>query len=199
MSLIDNTYFVGDIALPNLDEVSNSFQATMNKYEEEVLKSLLGYTLYTEFIAALAGSPAQKWIDLRDGAEFTFEFCGQTITKKWNGLINSDLISLISYYTYYKYRYENLSTTTSINDVQGIAENATKVNDTRKMVYAWNRGLSLYGETPVFDPEWGFNKYSTTYEYYTDEPSAFNFLNANRSDYSDWIFTPLNRHNEFGL
>ena len=201
MSLIENTYFVGDIALPNLDEVSNSFQATMDRYEEEVLRSLLGHVLYTEYkIAVDAGEPyATKWDDFINGAVFTFEFCGETITQKWNGLINSDLISLISYYTYYQYRYENLSTTTSINDVQGISENATKVNDTRKMVNAWNKGLRLYGETPIFSTELPFNKYNSTYEYFTDEPSAYNFLNANRADYDDWIFSPLNRLNEFGL
>ena len=198
MSLINQSYFVGDIALPNLDEVSNSFQDTMDRYEEEILKSLLGYQLYKAFIAGIGEvTPDQKWIDLRDGGvEFTFDFCGETITQEWNGLINSDLVSLISYHVYYKYRYENLSTTTSINDVMGIAENATKVNDTRKMVYAWNRVLSLYGEIPIFS---GFTKYSDTYEYFTDEPSCFNFINANRADYDNWVFTPLLRLNEFGI
>jgi len=201
MSLIDNDYFVGDISLPNLDELPNSFQDTLDRYEEEVLRKLLGNTLYNEFIAELAGSPAQKWLDLRDGADFTFEFEGHTITEHWNGLQNAELISLISYYTYYQFRYENLSTTTSINDVQGIAENSTKVNDTRKMVYAWNRGLALYGEIPLFSTVlvWPFDKYGTTYEFFTDEPSAFNFINANRSDYDNWVFSPLNRHNEFGI
>lgn len=201
MSLIDNTYFVGDIALPNLDEVSNSFQVTMDRYEEKVLRSLLGHVLYTEYkIAVDAGEPyATKWDDFINGAVFTFEFCGQTITQKWNGLINSDLISLISYYTYYQYRYENLSTTTSINDVQGIAENATKVNDVRKMVYAWDEGLKLYGEINNYHYKYIFDKYSSTYEFFNDAPSAYNFLNAKRANYDDWIFSPLNRLNEFGI
>ena len=198
MSIIDQSYFVGDIALPNLDEVANSFQESMDRYEEEILKSLLGYQLYKDFITGIGeATPDQKWVDLLDGGvEFTFDFCGETITQEWNGLINSDKVSLISYYVYYKYRYENLSTTTSINDVMGIAENATKVNDTRKMVYAWNRGLSLYGEVPMFS---GFYKYDATYEYYTDKPSCFNFLNANRTDYNNWVFNPLLRQNEFGI
>jgi hypothetical protein len=114
MSLIDSTYFVGDIALPNLDEVPNTFQDTMDRYEEEILKKLLGYQLYNAFIAGIAVEPTpdQKWLDLRDGAEFTFDFCGETITQKWNGLINTDKVSLISYYVYYQHRYENISTTT---------------------------------------------------------------------------------------
>jgi hypothetical protein len=198
MNLISNSYFVGDIALPNLDEVVNSFDNTIERYEEEVMRKLLGTQLYDTFKTIVdAGTPyPAPWDDFINGAEFTFEFNGNTIVQKWNGLVNSDLISLISYYIYYQYRYENLSTTTSINDVQGISENSIKVNDARKMVYAWNKGLRLYGEFPGWN---FFNKYDTVYEFYTDEPSAFNFLNANRVDFADWVFDPLNRHNEFGI
>jgi len=198
MSLIDQSYFVGDIALPNLDEVSNTIQDTIDRYEEECLKNLLGHQLYEAFILGLEEpSPDQEWIDLRDGKEFTFEVDGHTVTEKWNGLINNDRVSLISYYVYYKYRYENLSTTTSINDVQGIAENATKVNDTRKMVYAWNRGIELSGSITPWEDY--FYKYDDTYEFFNDLPSAYNFLNANRGDYPNWVFTPLLRYNEFGI
>jgi hypothetical protein len=185
-----------------LDEVINTFSGSITRYEEEVLKSLLGYQLYETFIAIVdLGEPYPAiWDDFINGAEFTFEFDGNTITQKWNGLVNTDLISVISYYVYYKYRYENLSTTTSINDVQGIAENAIKVNDTRKMVYAWNKGIELYGELYGRIPEWNFfNKYSSEYEFYNDKPSAFNFLNANRTDYPEWVFRPLKRLNEFGI
>lgn len=208
MSLIDSTYFVGDIALSNLDEIENTFQDSIDLYEKEILTDLLGYQLYNAFITGIGETtPAQIWLDLRDGAEFTFDFCGNTITKKWNGLINNDKISLIAYYVYYKHRYENLSTTTSINDVQGIPENASKVNDVRKMSYAWNNMMRLYGEFPIIIPFYNrhyvtyswFDKYSDTYEYYTDEPSAYNFLNANRENYDNWIFDPKNRINEFGI
>ena len=197
MSLIDTSYFVGDIALPNLDQVENTFQVNMDTYEEEALRSLLGYQLYTAFIAGIAEvTPAQKWIDLRDGAEFTFEVNGITVTDKWEGLINVQKISFISYYVYAKYRDINKSSTTSIDEVQGLPENATNVNYTTKVMDAWNKGVDLYGETPLFS---GFSKYSTTYEYFTDYPSAYNFLNANRADYDNWVFTPLMRNNNFGL
>ena len=210
MSLIDSTYFIGDIALPNLDEVSNSFADFITRYETELLKKLLGYTLWKEFTDALdAGSPAQKWVDLRDGAEFSFEFEGVTVTTKWGGLINTDLESVIAYYVYYKYRQINLSTTTSINDVVGLPENATKVNDVRKMAYAWNEMLKLYGDLYSYVPEWMVNtgisqlkwfyKYDSNYQHYNDEPSAYNFILANRTDYDNWVFEPLERLNEFGI
>jgi hypothetical protein len=211
MSLINNTYFVGDIALPNLDEVTNTFQVLMDRYETEILQRLLGFQLHKEFIAALADTPAQKWIDLRDGAEFTFDFCGNTVTQKWNGLINSAKISLISYYVYYQYRNQNINTTTSINDVRGIPENADRGDDSWKVVNAWNRGHELYGDIDNVTcltssirstkrPDLlEFDKYSADYDFFNDKPSAFNFLNAKRADYDNWVFDPLLRLNVFGI
>jgi hypothetical protein len=197
MSLIDESYFVGDIALPNLEEIINTFKDNIERYEKEVLIDLLGRPLYNDFMAGLAAPTVeQKWIDLRDGADFTFEWCGHTVNEHWNGLINDDKVSVISYYIYYKHRYENLSTTTSINDVQGLPENATKVNDVRKMAYAWKQMLELYGELPC---TWRFNKYDSTYWHYTDKPSAYNFLLANKDDYSNWLFEGKARLNEFGI
>jgi len=195
MSLIDKTYFVGDISLPNVDN-NNTLTNAIDQYEEDVLKKLLGYDLYKEFIAEIqGGSPAQKWIDFRDGKEFTFEFDGNTISTKWEGLINANKRSLISYYVYAQYRDNRQSTTTGINDVRGIPENAEKVHDSSKIVSAFNRGIVLYGEVPRY---W-FDKFSTTYEFYNDFPSAYNFLNANRTDYPGWLFEPIERVNNFGL
>lgn len=195
MTLIDSSYFVGDIQLPNLDEIDNTFDDVIAKYEKEVLTKLLGYRLYNEFIAALGTeTPDAKWIDLRDGATFQFDFCGNTIHREWNGLANEELISLIAYYVYYQYRNDTLGTTTSISDVIGIPENAEQINDSRKMTKAWNRGVNLYGLAPK-----SFDSHSTTYNHYNDIASAYNFLLANQDDYTNWEFTPIYRLNEFGI
>lgn len=198
MALITNDYFINDIALPNLDEIQNTFEDVLDRYQEKYMRDLLGYQLYKLFDAAvLGGEPYDsEWDALINGAEFSFEFCGETVTELWNGLVNSEEISLLSYFTYYEQRQNSLSTTTSINEVQGIPENAVKINDSRKMVIAYNKGLELYGEVPLLS---GFNKYSDTYEYYNDKPSAFNFLNANRVNYPNWVFKPLLRANTFGI
>lgn len=198
MALINSDYFINDIALPNLEEVQNTFEDVMDRYQEQYMKYLLGYDLYKLFdTTILGGEPYdQIWDDFINGAEFSFEFCGKTVTQMWNGLVNGEEISLLSYFTYYEYRKNNASTTTSINDVQGLPENAVKVNDVPKRSNAHNKGLELYGEIPLFA---GFDKYSDTYEYYNDEPSAYNFLNANRADYPTWRFKPLGRTNSFGI
>ncbi len=198
MPLIDDTYFVGDIALPNVDQVKFSFNDTMDRYQKEVMLSLLGYELYKDFrVAVDAGEPyPTKWDEFINGAEFTFQFYGKTIVEKWNGLVNTELISLIAYYVYYQYRVISLTTTTAINEVNGIAENAIKAGDQRKMTTSWNNGLRLYGEMCRSQH---FDKYSSTYEYSNDRPSAFNFLNANRVNYDNWVFEPFVRLNMFNI
>ena len=68
MSIIDTTYFVKDISLPNTDANENSIQGFIDLIEPVVLRDCLGEDLKNAFVAGLAEpSPAQKWIDLRDG------------------------------------------------------------------------------------------------------------------------------------
>jgi hypothetical protein len=197
MALINNDYFVNDIALPNLDEIQNSFDDVLERYQEQYMKDLLGYQLYKAFKTVVdAGTPYPgEWDNFIHGAEFSFELGGETINEKWEGLANVQEVSLLAFFTYYEYRQNSLGTTTSINDVMGIPENAVKINDSRKMVIAYNKGLELYGEVPC----WGFSRYSTSYSHYDDKPSAYNFLNANRVDYPNWVFLPKMRVNSFGI
>ena len=96
--MIDSTYFINEINLPsqNLENI----QSWIDKFEKRILIKSLGYQLYTEFIAGLAEvAPAQIWLDLRDGK--VFEIDG--VQHKWNGLLNEDKESLLSYYVYSEY------------------------------------------------------------------------------------------------
>lgn len=70
MSIINKTYFQkGELKLP-IDNISD-IQYFIDNHEKKILELLLRYSLYNEFITALAGTPAQKWIDLRDGKTYT--------------------------------------------------------------------------------------------------------------------------------
>lgn len=209
MSLIDSSYFVGELDIPNIDQRPNSIQDSIDKYEKEVLIILLGQKLYTAFIDGLGASTVdQKWTNLRDGVDFILPYSGHDVELKWNGLVNADKISFIAYYVYYKIRYEELSTTTSVGEVRGKVENSELVNESRKMLNAWGKFIDLYGELVYsengvndirVDAAYCFSKYSNTYDTYNDLPSAFNFMNTKRLDYPDWIFTPKINQNEFGI
>lgn len=179
---IDNTYFVGEIAIPNqTGTISNATAITqaIGQYEKEILISLLGYKLYSLLIADLSeGLPqTQIYKDLVDGAEF--EFNG--ILLKWNGLKNSDKQSLIAYYTYYKMIERETVHNSGIGVILAKGEKGNRVSPVNKMINAWDRMRQLYGKP------------------YDSEPSAYNFLLANKESYPDWRFTPIDGINIFGI
>jgi len=70
MSFIDHTYFVGEINLPNTNEedIQVRLKHFINIYEPKFLTELLGYDLYSSFIAGLQETIIeQKWVDLLYG------------------------------------------------------------------------------------------------------------------------------------
>lgn len=145
MSLIDSTYFKGRIYLPTSpagantiigDTVSDDF---IPQYEKEYLVKALGYQLYKAFTDALAGSPATKWTDLRDGVDYTI---GEN-TYRWNGFINSDKVSPIAYYVYSEY----MGSQAQMNNGTGVKistqQNATNYSPSQKIMYASAQMLKL--------------------------------------------------------
>lgn len=191
--IIDASYFVGALALPNLNKAEQeaSLEQVIDQYEKAILTELLGYELYTEFIAGIAvGSPVQKWLDLRDGKEYTLTFEGIDYLIKWNGLKNTGKISLLAYFVYYWYRRNFATLTSGIGEVSSHAENAEKALSIYKMAAAFNNGVDLYGMVP--------DDFSQGNIYRVDS-GCYNFISTNESDYDNWIFTQKKYINEFSL
>ncbi|WP_159522857.1 hypothetical protein [Sunxiuqinia indica] len=212
MSLIDTTYFIRDINVPLSEkpELNSVFTDAVTEYENEVLLKLLGYQLWKEFTDAVTADAigegnegyvalAQKWIDLRDGAEFSFTWNGQTINTKWNGLINTEKKSLIAYYVYYNHRINHESEYTGIGEVSSKSENAQKVSPLNKMVRVHSQMLDLYGKIPAAAKRYYQFLNSADYRHFNAKPSAYNFLLANVETYSNWVFTPIRNVNAFGI
>ena len=201
MSFIDYTYFNDDINLTGAQATNITSWITI--YEEEILKSLLGYTLYTELIDDLDvnGNPqTTKFINLVGGAEFTFETReGYTVSTKWMGFRDSvRLKSLIAYYVYYQYRNEKESFNTNAGQKVNVSENSERASVIYKLVNTWNKMINLYGITPKgYEPEYFLNL--DNYEHYNILPSAYNYLLANKDDFSTWIFNPLRKQNSLGI
>lgn len=172
--LIDNTYFVLDIAIPS--STYSSLDAEIAKYEKEILQRCFGYELWKLIDE---GSTDTRITDLVNGKEY--EVNGSII--KWNGLINEDKVSLIAYYVYY-WHTRNLASTLQTTGVMKLqSENAEAGNQSIKMVSAWNRLYELYGsdEESIYDP------------------SAYNFMSAHSGDYPEWIFKPIYDMNQYGI
>ncbi len=83
---IDTSYFEGELSMGQITSpaVIASVNLFIQKYEDDLLTRLLGYELYRDYKAGIVESvPAQKWIDIRDGKEYTNS--GGQLTK-WKGL-----------------------------------------------------------------------------------------------------------------
>lgn len=135
--IIDTTYFQGHlmIAQKNQVAISSNLEVMIRQCEDEFLQKILGYQLYKDFTAALTGTPAQKWIDLRDGKEFT-DAIGQL--NKWVGFKNTDKKSPIANYVYYKWMENEVSSTTGTGEKKMIFSSSVNYSPGQKMTRAWN-------------------------------------------------------------
>jgi len=201
---IDTSYFSGNIDIPFENKDTSSFNS---KYivplEEYILVKILGRKLYDEFITGInEATPDQKWIDLRDGVLFDIEHNGNEYPIKWNGLINTEKKSLISYYIYIEWLKGNytqlLGTGIAISD----KKNAKTVDVREKYLFAENQAVNLIGEYPIAKTE--LNKIVLPDDMDVDyikifEPTLLNFLYHNKDDYTSWVFSPLKKSNYWDI
>lgn len=205
MAFIDSTYFVGEINIPNASTEAGLTQA-MAQYEKEILVQLLGYKLYSLLMAdctGLGGIPVtQKYIDLVNGKEFSHEYGGETITLKWEGFKNSAKISLIAYYIFYRYLERDVTRLYGTGvSISPDGNGWQRVSPMNKLIWSWERMRSLYGIIPI-DYKHTFRspvKGDNISCVFNADPSAFNFLFANKTDYPDWIFNPQWNINQFNI
>ncbi|RZK45849.1 MAG: hypothetical protein EOO97_00405 [Pedobacter sp.] len=124
MQLIDGTYFIGELNIPNLDKehVRQSLEVFMTKYQKRFLTLLLGEDVYKAFKAGLEESQvSEEWVKLRDK------------------LVDEDTKqSPIANYVYWFFMYNNATQTTDNGEVIASAENSTVISPVTKMVRAWN-------------------------------------------------------------
>lgn len=127
--LINQTYFVGEILVPNLTGVGpipagNVEELTrfISKYEPEFLDEVLGPDLSAAFQTGIsAETPDQRWVDLKIR------------------LVNeTHKLSPIAGYVYYHYFRDRLSTSSGLGEIESTAENANVVLNTDKMARAYN-------------------------------------------------------------
>jgi len=180
MSLISTSYFVKDISLPT-GEFSNLTNDIV-KYEPEILKEVLGYELGKLVIAYDASASSQRIKDIVEGKEYTVSYNGRDQTIKWNGLKNTELISLIAYYVYYWWQRNNITSTSTTGEIKPKNENSIIVGANAKACAAWYRMRELIGFS-------GQNKL---------EPSLYNFLTEYEDDYPEWIFKDIGTIDIFG-
>lgn len=137
-TIINSSFFVRDITLPNITSssiggqaISERVQSFIDKYEPDCLLKILGYPLYKVF----GTESSTRMTNLLSGAEYT-DACNQL--AKWQGLKHDTDISLIANYVYYKIQEWSATQSggTNTNVPKGMIAIAVSPKD--KMSDAWN-------------------------------------------------------------
>jgi len=171
MSLIDSTYFTGEISIPL--GTNNTLSESITRHEADILRQLLGYDLAKLVVAYANPGSDQRIIDIVEGKEYTVN--GYTV--KWNGLVNTEKVSLLAYYVYMQYTQEKSNPFTNVGFIAPSVEGGGAVSGAFVI-----QGIS--------------NKLRELAGYACQDalaPSLYNFLINHQSDYPEWVF------NEYGL
>jgi hypothetical protein len=140
--ITDLTYFINDLHLAQKGQLAVGLKITqyIDQFEPEYLTLMLGSQMYAEFNNGLiAPTPDQKWIDLRDGADFVNS---HGITVHWPGF-NKKGQSPIAAYVYYKYVRSEARFLVGSGAITPNVENARRVDVIPLQVNAWNSMIDL--------------------------------------------------------
>lgn len=147
MELIDKTYFEdADLLVPGLEKETqeNKLNELITKYEPEYLQDILGYSFYKTFKTAVEAGEAglaQRWKDLRDGADYTD---AGGVLRKWEGFANAETMrSPIANYVYYRWLRYNVPTTTVSGEKTSKAPKSVSNSSVGKQTAAWNEMVRM--------------------------------------------------------
>lgn len=132
-AIINTSFFVRDITLPNTnkEKIGERFNSFIVKYEQECLKSILGYEMYKLFL----NESSDRMVDLMFGAEY---YDSYNQLQKWDGLVHDTDISLIANYIYYFIQNSLATQTTGISEAAMKTPTAVSMSNMNKMIDAWN-------------------------------------------------------------
>lgn len=137
-AIIDWTFFIRKINIPNIDPSKNGSAPTLDKlnsfiakYEPECLRNILGYALYK----ALLNESSQRINDLLYGVEYTDD---DGVLQYWRGLVYQPKISLIANYIYVKFQEASATLTTGVSTAVAKTTAAISTSPGDKLVETWN-------------------------------------------------------------
>jgi hypothetical protein len=158
--LIDSTYFVGELNIPNTDQpaVLNALNFFIERYEVEFLRQTLGILLYQDFMTALGQNPttgvyanvsggvasgavSALYTQLLNGCDFVGL---DTYEHHWVGFTSASIDgytsprSPIANYVYYWFMRDRIIQNTGIGFMLPKPENGITMSPKSKMVLVWN-------------------------------------------------------------
>ena len=117
--IIQESDFIGDVEIPVGEWTEDKLNLYIDQVEEDILTSLLGWTLYDELVSNLNVHPfPAKWANLIDGDTYS---TGE-ITYKFKGLTE-----MLKHFVFFYYMRDNEMENTQIGVVMNNATNADRV------------------------------------------------------------------------
>lgn len=172
MFLTANNFTLVPYDLP-ASTMPNSFQAYVDEKEKEALIKVLGRELYLEFVEGLEEDyPDDKWIDLRDGADYLY--CEKQY--HWYGV--RDMLKPYVVSNYDRDFYDNRSKN---GLVMAKVENSKNISPALRISREWVNFYKHVGN----DCE--------------QQDNLYGFLTANKDVYPSWRFCDPGKMNSFGL
>lgn len=131
MSLIDTSYFIGDLDIAGLSSshVRARVEAFIDKYEPKFLRLLFGELLYADYVAGIALTGEEN----------------EAEKALWTILQSENLKQAIACYVYYYWLRDKETLTTSQGESKPQTENSTQANSIHKQVRAWNEMVENVG------------------------------------------------------
>lgn len=150
--------------IPNiLNEDGPDYTDFIDETEEEILRQIFGDELYEQFILGLADvSPAQKWIDLRDGDVFTYQ------SKQYN---YKGLVYVLQPYVYSEWIKDNFDNLARLGVNMPDLENGEPISPATRIVRAYNEFVDRLGCESI------------------QRSTLYGFLQSNKEvSYPSWVF-----------
>lgn len=180
MSLTTAAYYVQDINIPQ--GTWSTLSESIARYEGEIVRQLLGYDIGKNVLAYSSSNPTASTQLIRDIVEGK-EYTEGTYTVKWNGLLNTDKVSILSYYVYIQVAIDKGMTLQNVGTVFSDIEGGEAIPPSqlvRKIAYRL-RDLAGYSGQDVY------------------APSLYNFMVKHQSSYPTWLWKEFMAMNEFGI
>ena len=140
VKIIQESDFVGDVEIPVGEWTEDKLNLYIDQVEEDILTSLLGWTLYQELESNLNTHPfPAKWANLIDGDTYT----SGEITFKFKGLTE-----MLKHFVFFYYMRDNEMENTQIGVVINSATNADRVTPVTSNLLRrhWNKGIKIYND-----------------------------------------------------
>lgn len=216
MYIIDDTYFQGDIQIPNIDEADSKSLMELERIIDEKCRlfmyNVLGDVLFQEFDALLINgilptTPVTKWTKLIYGE--SYEIDGKQL--KWDGIcseMGTAKTSLLADYVYTFFLKESNTFLSGVGEMKGESRGALMVNSTQRYVGIWNRFVKKYQSDlcgNIFD--FNFRNYFFDYQFFyptyerhgNNTVSLVQYLTDHPDDFPNLSLPYFHIENQLGL